>query len=107
MIGRGEGFCRVNAESWRVLVRSAPPQPTFTGPSPHVRDVRGRLASYGTIRSTSPSLGANEMLQFDVYNAPSGPSTSPIGRLANPVSTGVRLPVRRSNLTRVALSVVH
>ena len=52
-------------------------------------------------------LGANETPQFDVYNAPSGPSTSPFGRLANPVSTFVRLPVLRSNLTRLAVSVDH
>ncbi len=64
-------------------------------------------SAHGTMRSTSPSSGANETPQFVVYNAPSGPSTSPFGRLANPVSTFIRLPVLRSNLTRLAVSVDH
>ena len=63
----------------------------------------------GTIRRIPPSPPPflYEIPQFDVYNAPSGPVTSPFGRLANPASTTLRSPVLGSNLTRLALSVVH
>ena len=36
---------------------------------------------------------AERYARFDVYSAPSGPFTSPFGRLANPVSTSLRSPV--------------
>jgi len=98
----------------RVVARQIPPERTLVVsignsqiPPRTSCDVRGGMRSHGTIRSTSPSSGANEMPQFDVYSAPSGPSTSPLGRLANPARTFVRLPVLRSNLTRLAVSVDH
>ena len=43
----------------------------------------------------SPPSAANEMVQFEVYRAPSGPTISPLGRLAKPFSSSVRAPVAK------------
>ena len=61
------------------------------------------------MRSTlpSPPVGENDTPWFEMYSAPSGPFTSPFGRVANPVSTSLRSPVLGSNVTRFALSAVH
>ena len=65
-VPHGTGDSPRNASGGSILPRTRP-------------RVRERTPLYGTMRSTSPSWGAKEMPQFEVYNAPSGPSTSPFG----------------------------